>query len=47
MIDMIDDNMGKVSLRGVLKGAWEFCRYLFWPQWVKKKKEKEEGYDNQ
>jgi len=35
-IDKTDDSMGKVTLRGVLKGAWEFCRYVFWPQWGRK-----------
>ena len=40
--DKTEDNMKKV-----LSAIWQFCTYLFWPQWGGKKKEKEEVYDNQ
>lgn len=22
-------------MKGFLKGVWQFCSYLFWPQWGK------------
>ena len=22
-----------MTVKGVLKGIWEFCSYVFWPQW--------------
>jgi len=25
------------ALRVCLKGIWQFCSYLFWPQWGNKK----------
>lgn len=28
-----------MSIKGLIRGAWAFCSYLFWPQWGKNKKD--------
>ncbi len=34
-----------MTIKGFLKGIWQFCSYLFWPQWGKKKRETQEVYE--
>ena len=31
--------------RGVLNSIWQFCRYLFWSQWVSKHRRAQEEYE--
>ena len=32
-------------LKGVLNAIWQFCRYLFWPQWGSKRRRAQEEYE--
>lgn len=34
-----------VTVKGVLNGIWQFCRYLFWPQWGSKCRRAQEEYE--
>ena len=31
-----------MTVKGVLNGIWQFCRYLFWPQWGSKRRRAQE-----
>ena len=34
-----------MTVKGVLNGIWQFCRYLFWPQWGSKRRRAQEEYE--
>ena len=34
-----------MTVKGVLNGFWQFCRYLFWPQWGSKRRCAQEEYE--
>ena len=34
-----------MTAKGVLNGIWQFCRYLFWPQWGSKRRRAQEEYE--
>lgn len=34
-------------VKKVLKGIWQFCSYIFIPQWGKKRREAQEQYERQ
>ena len=34
-----------MTVKGVLNGIWQFCRYLFWPQWGSKRRHAQEEYE--
>lgn len=47
MIDKIDDSMGKVTIRGVLKGAWEFIHFLLLkPSWGSNRRVAQQAYES-
>ena len=46
-MDKIDESMGKVSLRGVLKGVWEFIRFLLLtPSWGSNRRANQQAYES-
>ena len=34
-----------MTVKGVLNAIWQFCRYLFWPQWGSKRRSAQEDYE--
>jgi len=34
-----------MTVKGVLNIIWQFCRYLFWPQWGSKRRRAQEEYE--
>ena len=34
-----------MTVKGVLNAIWQFCRYLFWPQWGSKRRRAQEEYE--
>lgn len=34
-----------MTVKGILNGIWQFCRYLFWPQWGSKRRLAQEEYE--
>lgn len=34
-----------MTVKGVLNGIWQFCSYLFWPQWGSKRRRAQEEYE--
>ena len=37
--------MKSEKLKSILKGVWQFCSYVFVPQWGKKRREAQEEYE--
>jgi len=31
--------LGEFDMKNFLQSVWQFCRYLFWPRWGKKREE--------
>ena len=34
-----------MTVKDVLNAIWQFCRYLFWPQWGNKRRRAQEEYE--
>lgn len=34
-----------MTIKGVLNAIWQFCRYLFWPQWGSKCRRAQKEYE--
>ena len=34
-----------MTVKGGLNAIWQFCHYLFWPQWGSKRRRAQEEYE--